>query len=85
MAYMRAYIHTYTHIQVQVSTTLPSATETVKFSHQMRSTVVKDILLSLKNPAIDKCRSTIMELMGQQVVYACVFENNALSLFFWRV
>jgi hypothetical protein len=33
----------------------------------MRNTVIKDIPLSMKNAAIDKCRATIMELMGQQV------------------
>ena len=72
--YIHTYTHTYIHIyvytyilQVQVAVSLPSATETIKFSHQMRNTVIKDIPLSMKNAAIDKCRATIMELMGQQV------------------
>jgi len=54
-----------TCFEVQVSVELPAATETVKFSHQMRQTVLKDITVGTKNASIDKCRSHIMELMGQ--------------------
>jgi hypothetical protein len=54
-----------TCFEVQVSVDLPAATETVKFSHQMKQTVVKDVTMGTKNPSIDKCRSHIMELMGQ--------------------
>lgn len=32
----------------------------------MRNTVIKDIPMSIKNAALDKCRASIMELMGQQ-------------------
>ena len=55
-----------TCFEVQVTVDLPAACETVKFTNQMKSTVPKDITLNMKNPSIEKCRASILELMTQQ-------------------
>ena len=53
-------------VEIRVNVDMPSTTEVCKFSHAMKSTVVKDYQLSIRNSSIDKCRAYVMELMGQQ-------------------
>jgi len=50
--------------ELQAKVDLPQQTDFSKFQHQMKSTVVKDIPVSLRNSSIDKCRSGLMELLG---------------------
>jgi hypothetical protein len=54
-----------TCFELQVKVSLPDQTDFYKFAHPMKSTIIKDVPLNLKNPAIDKCRSAIIELMGK--------------------
>ena len=53
-------------IEVQVDVSLPATTESVKFSNPMKNVICKDISLSARNAAIDKCRGSLIELLGQQ-------------------
>ena len=52
--------------ELQTKVDIPNQTDSNKFQHQMKSTVLKDIPISLRNSAIDKCRSAVMELMGPE-------------------
>ena len=51
---------------MQAKVLLPEQTDLFKFTHPLKSTIVKDVPLSMKNPSLDKCRSSILELMGKQ-------------------
>jgi len=54
-----------TCFELQVKVALPTQTDFYKFAHPMKSTIVKDVgPLSIKNPSIDKCRSSILEMLG---------------------
>jgi len=53
-------------IEIQVKVELPSTNESCKFTHPMKSTIIREIPLTLRNSSIDKCRSSIMELLGQK-------------------
>ena len=50
--------------ELQVKVDLPVQTDSNKFQHQMKSTVIKDVPVSARNAGIDKCRAGLMELMG---------------------
>jgi hypothetical protein len=52
--------------ELQAKVDLPQQTDFNKFQQQMKSTVIKDIPISLRNSSIDKCRSGLMELMGPE-------------------
>ena len=52
--------------ELQAKVDLPAQTDFSKFQHQMKSTIVRDSQLPLRNPAIDKCRTGIMDLMGAE-------------------
>jgi len=54
-----------TCFELQVKVSLPLQTDVFKFQHPMKSLIVKDVILSIKNPALDKCRAAIMEMMGK--------------------
>jgi hypothetical protein len=53
-------------IELQVKVDLPSTNEQCKFQHQMKSTIIREIPLTLRNASIDKCRGAVMELLGQK-------------------
>jgi len=53
-------------IEVQVDVSLPATTESIKFSNPMKNVICKDISLSTRSAAIDKCRPSLMDLLGQQ-------------------
>ena len=53
-------------IEVLVEVSLPATTESIKFSNPMKNVICKDISLSSRNAAIDKCRASLIELLGQQ-------------------
>lgn len=68
--------------ELQVKVSLPNQTDFFKFAHPMKSTIVKDLPLTTKNPAIDKCRAAIMEFMGKNegaAFFKAVSDQNRLD------
>lgn len=51
--------------ELRVQVALPEQTDMFKFQHPLKSTIVKDVPFNMKNPALDKCRSAVMECMGK--------------------
>lgn len=51
-------------LEVTGESTLPVCGDSIKFSAENRATIVKDIMISAKNVAFEKCRSGLVERFG---------------------
>jgi hypothetical protein len=52
--------------ELQAKVNLPAQTDFMKFQQQVKSTIFKDTPVPLRNPGIDRCRTSIMELFGSE-------------------